>query len=86
VYRGRATFREPSAVSASKRAVVSREAQKRQTIAERKAAELEATKPVNRKSAASAERSEAPNSIANPAPKDTSSAKTSSTKTDGKDS
>ena len=91
VYRGRATFREPSAVSASKRAVVSKEAQKRQTIAERKAAELEATKPVNRKSAASAERSEAPNSIANPAPKDTSSAKTSSaktssTKTDGKDS
>ena len=91
VYRGRATFREPSAVSASKRAVVSKEAQKRQTIAERKAAELEATKPVNRKSATSAERSAAPNSIANPAPKDTSSAKasstkTSATKTDGKDS
>jgi len=96
VYRGRATFREPSAVSASKRAVVSKEAQKRQTIAERKAAELEATKPVNRKSATSVERSAAPNSIANPAPKDTSSAKasstktsstkTSSTKTDGKDS
>ncbi|MCU1557258.1 MAG: secD, partial [Microbacteriaceae bacterium] len=39
VYRGRATFREPVTVSAAKRAAVSREAQKRQTIAERKAAE-----------------------------------------------
>ncbi|HEY0259792.1 MAG TPA: protein translocase subunit SecD [Lacisediminihabitans sp.] len=39
IYRGRATFREPVGVSANKRAAVSREAQKRQTIAERKAAE-----------------------------------------------
>ncbi|QEE61294.1 protein translocase subunit SecD [Salinibacterium sp. dk2585] len=38
VYRGRATFREPVGVSASKRASSVREAQKRQTIAERKAA------------------------------------------------
>jgi len=38
VYRGRATFREPVGVSASKRAASGREAQKRQTIAERKAA------------------------------------------------
>ncbi len=39
VYRGRATFRDPVNVSSTKRAAVSREAQKRQTIAERKAAE-----------------------------------------------
>ncbi|MES2094720.1 MAG: protein translocase subunit SecD [Actinomycetota bacterium] len=45
VYRGRATFREPTTVSANKRSAVSKEAQKRQTIAERKAAELEATRP-----------------------------------------
>ncbi len=39
VYRGRATFRDPVNVSSAKKAAVSREAQKRQTIAERKAAE-----------------------------------------------
>ncbi|WP_349898001.1 protein translocase subunit SecD [Parafrigoribacterium soli] len=39
VYRGRATFREPAGVSAAKRSSSSREAAKRQTIAERKAAE-----------------------------------------------
>lgn len=38
VYRGRAQFREPVAASASKRASSSREAARRQTIAERKAA------------------------------------------------
>ncbi|CAN5296598.1 protein translocase subunit SecD [Frigoribacterium sp. UYMn621] len=71
VYRGRATFREPTAVSAAKKASVSKEAQKRQTIAERKAAELEATKPGTKKPAATAKK---PGSS------------TSSTKTDGKDS
>src|SRR5690606_10820635 len=41
VYRGRAQFREPIAASVGKKAVTSsREAAKRQTIAERKAAEL----------------------------------------------
>jgi preprotein translocase subunit SecD len=39
VYRGRAQFRTPVAVSGAKRASSSKEAQKRQTIAERKAAE-----------------------------------------------
>lgn len=39
VYRGRAQFRQPESVSAVKRASSSREAQRRQTIAERKAAE-----------------------------------------------
>lgn len=39
VYRGRATFREPVGVSAGKKASSSKEAAKRQTIAERKAAE-----------------------------------------------
>jgi preprotein translocase subunit SecD len=39
VYRGRAQFRAPSGVSSVKVASSSREAQKRQTIAERKAAE-----------------------------------------------
>jgi preprotein translocase subunit SecD len=39
VYRGRAQFRAPQTVSAVKRASSSREAQRRQTIAERKAAE-----------------------------------------------
>ena len=47
VYRGRASFREPVGVSVSKKASVSREAQKRQTIAERKAAE-QAGKSSNR--------------------------------------
>ncbi|PWB96748.1 protein translocase subunit SecD [Salinibacterium hongtaonis] len=42
VYRGRAQFREPTGVSAAKRAASSREAAKRQTIAERKAAEQSA--------------------------------------------
>ncbi|GAA2222004.1 protein translocase subunit SecD [Herbiconiux moechotypicola] len=46
VYRGRAQFRAPSAsVTAAKKSSSSREAAKRQTIAERKAAELAATKP-----------------------------------------
>lgn len=40
VYRGRAQFRPSAAVTATKRASSSREAQRRQTIAERKAAEL----------------------------------------------
>jgi preprotein translocase subunit SecD len=48
VYRGRATFRESGSVSAKKRASASKEVQKRQTIAERKAAELEASRPVAR--------------------------------------
>ncbi|MER3390080.1 MAG: protein translocase subunit SecD [Microcella sp.] len=39
VYRGRAQFRQPQSVTAVKRASSSREAQRRQTIAERKAAE-----------------------------------------------
>jgi preprotein translocase subunit SecD len=39
VYRGRATFRDPVGVSAAKKASVSKEAAKRLTIAERKAAE-----------------------------------------------
>ncbi|MHB1171664.1 MAG: protein translocase subunit SecD [Lacisediminihabitans sp.] len=39
IYRGRATFRDPVSVSAGKRATSSKEAAKRQTIAERKAAE-----------------------------------------------
>ena len=45
VYRGRATFREPAAASANRKLAGGREAQKRQTIAERKAAEIEATRP-----------------------------------------
>jgi preprotein translocase subunit SecD len=44
VYRGRARFREPVAV-APKNAGSSREAARRQTIAERKAAEAEASRP-----------------------------------------
>ncbi|MCU1545500.1 MAG: secD, partial [Homoserinimonas sp.] len=43
VYRGRAHFREPVGVSAAKRAASAREATKRQTIAERKAAEQPTT-------------------------------------------
>ncbi|MFE5671813.1 protein translocase subunit SecD [Agromyces sp. NPDC056523] len=43
VYRGRAEFRKPVAVGAKKAASSSREAQKRQTIAERKAAQVDAT-------------------------------------------
>ncbi len=39
VYRGRATFREPVGVTAGKKASSSKEAARRQTIAERKAAE-----------------------------------------------
>lgn len=44
VYRGRAQFREPVGVSASKKSGSSREAAKRQTIAERKAAELDSSR------------------------------------------
>jgi preprotein translocase subunit SecD len=40
VYRGRAQFRAPSVVTSPKEAAASREAARRQTIAERKAAEL----------------------------------------------
>jgi preprotein translocase subunit SecD len=76
VYRGRATFREPMSVSATKRATVSKEAQKRQTIAERKAAELEATKPGNKRPATSVKK---PSGT-------TSSTNASTTNTDGKDS
>jgi preprotein translocase subunit SecD len=39
VYRGRATFREPVGVSPGKKASSGKEAARRQTIAERKAAE-----------------------------------------------
>lgn len=44
VYRGRAQFRAPVGVPASKQAAVSREAAKRQTIAERKAGDLAANR------------------------------------------
>ena len=44
VYRGRAQFRAPVGVPASKQAASSREAAKRQTIAERKAAEADAAR------------------------------------------
>lgn len=55
VYRGRAQFRAPVGVAAAKQATSSREAVKRQTIAERKAAELDAprTKDSARQSARS---------------------------------
>lgn len=43
VYRGRAQFREPVAVTQTKKASSSREAARRQTIAERKAAEADAS-------------------------------------------
>jgi len=43
VYRGRAQFREPVNVSETKKASSSREAARRQTIAERKAAEADAS-------------------------------------------
>ena len=43
VYRGRAQFREPAGVSETKKAKSSREAARRQTIAERKAAEAAGT-------------------------------------------
>ena len=76
VYRGRATFRVPTAVAAGKGAGASKEAQKRQTIAERKAAELEVTKPGNKQAAASAKRPSTSNS----------SASNPTTNTDGKDS
>jgi preprotein translocase subunit SecD len=45
VYRGRAQFRAPAAAVAGRNAGASKEAVRRQTIAERKAAELEAAKP-----------------------------------------
>ena len=44
VYRGRAQFRAPVGIPANKQITSSREAQKRQTIAERKAAEAEAAR------------------------------------------
>ncbi|MBX3099867.1 MAG: protein translocase subunit SecD [Salinibacterium sp.] len=44
VYRGRAQFRAPVGVPAAKQAASSREAAKRQTIAERKAAEFDAAR------------------------------------------
>ncbi len=46
IYRGRATFRDPAIVSGSKKSTLSREAQTRQTIDERKAAELNAANPM----------------------------------------
>jgi preprotein translocase subunit SecD len=51
VYRGRAQFRAPVGIPSSKQVTSSREAAKRQTIAERKAAEAEAVgrKPVGTK-------------------------------------
>ncbi|MBK4346761.1 protein translocase subunit SecD [Lacisediminihabitans changchengi] len=45
VYRGRAQFREPAAAVAAKKTAASGEAQRRQTIAERKAAEAAASQP-----------------------------------------
>lgn len=71
VYRGRATFREPTPVVVGKAVGASKEAHRRQTIAERKAAELEATRPGSKKPTASAKKS---------------SGSTSSQNTDGKDS
>jgi preprotein translocase subunit SecD len=44
VYRGRAQFRAPAAAVAGRNAAATKEAARRQTIAERKAAELEAAK------------------------------------------
>ncbi len=79
VYRGRATFREPTTVSANKRSAVSKEAQKRQTIAERKAAELEATRP-------GAARSKATGTAVKVAPAKAGPAKTDPKNTAGKDS
>ena len=81
VYRGRATFRVPTVVAAGRGVGASKEAQKRQTIAERKAAGLEATKPGNKQPAASATRASTTNSSAS-----NSTAANSNTNTDGKDS
>ncbi|MDQ1597412.1 MAG: preprotein translocase subunit SecD [Microbacteriaceae bacterium] len=78
VYRGRATFREPAAALASRKLAGGREVQKRQTIAERKAAELEASRPMTGKRAPGTK----PTSTA---PSGSAATKTSS-KTDGKDS
>jgi preprotein translocase subunit SecD len=88
VYRGRATFREPVSVSAIKRQAVSKEAQKRQTIAERKAAELEATRPVpGRKPTGPTSKPSSGSAVGKGSSTGTtSSSKTSSSKTDGKDS
>ena len=91
VYRGRATFRVPTAVAAGRGVGASKEAQKRQTIAERKAAELEATKPGNKHPAASAKRPSTTNSSAAKASASNSTASNSTasnsnTNTDGKDS
>ena len=72
VYRGRATFREPTAVSAGKRPGANNEALKRQTIAERKAAELEATGPATggKKASGTPKRTSATNSATNTEGKD----------------
>lgn len=87
VYRGRATFREPVGVSANKRAAVSKEVQKRQTIAERKAAELEASRPVTGKKPAAAGKPvpDKPTS-GKPSSGKPSSSNSSASRTDGKDS
>lgn len=53
VYRGRATFREPGVIGATKNAGAGREAVRRQTIAERKVAEAVAEKNGTAKGAAS---------------------------------
>jgi preprotein translocase subunit SecD len=50
VYRGRAQFREPVGIPASKQAASGREAAKRQTIAERKAAEADAARGTGKES------------------------------------
>jgi len=86
VYRGRATFRVPTAVATGKAVGAGKEAQKRQTIAERKAAELEATRPGNKQPEASAKRSSSTNASTANAAAVNSRAANSHTNTDGKDS
>jgi preprotein translocase subunit SecD len=49
IYRGRAEFRKPTESITTKKAGAGREAALRQTIAERKAAQLTAEKPVDTK-------------------------------------
>jgi preprotein translocase subunit SecD len=93
VYRGRATFREPSAALAGRKVAGGREVQKRQTIAERKAAELEASRPVTGKRAPSTKPTSTKPTSTPPtgtaptgtAPSGSGATRTSS-KTDGKDS
>lgn len=91
VYRGRARFREPVAATAGKKIAGGREAQKRQTIAERKAAELAATRPAGRVSAEPASKNGSSNTSSSSGKSSSgktgsSSKSSSSSKTDGKDS